>query len=132
VTKLTETDISVGTATAADRILWVQFLTGFSNFLFATASRPGPKPTQSPTQLVQEVLSPRVKWPGCETDHPPPTSFEVNNGGSIPTLYHAFSCRGASLINHRHSFIFIYLSMALQPFVRPWPLFQFLDPMHSR
>jgi hypothetical protein len=25
-----------------------------------------------------------------------------------------------------------YLSMALQPFVGPWPLFQFLDLLHSR
>jgi hypothetical protein len=24
------------------------------------------------------------------------------------------------------------LSMALQSFVRPWPLFQFLNPIHSR
>jgi hypothetical protein len=24
------------------------------------------------------------------------------------------------------------LSMALQPFVEPWPLFQFLNPIHSR
>jgi hypothetical protein len=27
----------------------------------------------------------------------------------------------------RANFIFISLSMALQPFVGPWPLFQFLD-----
>jgi hypothetical protein len=26
----------------------------------------------------------------------------------------------------------VYLSMALQPFVGPWPLFQFLNPIHSR
>jgi hypothetical protein len=25
----------------------------------------------------------------------------------------------------------VYLSMALQPFVGPWPLFQFLNPIHS-
>jgi hypothetical protein len=25
-----------------------------------------------------------------------------------------------------------YLSTALQPFVGPWPLFQFLDLLHSR
>jgi hypothetical protein len=28
-------------------------------------------------------------------------------------------------------FIIIIIIMALQPFVEPWPLFQFLDPMHS-
>jgi hypothetical protein len=26
----------------------------------------------------------------------------------------------------------IIFIMALQPFVGPWPLFQFLDPIHSR
>jgi hypothetical protein len=26
----------------------------------------------------------------------------------------------------------IYLSMALQPFVGPWPLFQFLDILHGQ
>jgi hypothetical protein len=28
--------------------------------------------------------------------------------------------------------IIITIIMALQPFVGPWPLFQFLDPIHSR
>jgi hypothetical protein len=27
---------------------------------------------------------------------------------------------------------FIIIIMALQPFVGPWPLVQFLDPIHSR
>jgi hypothetical protein len=29
-------------------------------------------------------------------------------------------------------YLSIYLSMALQSFVGPWPLFQFLNPIHSR
>jgi hypothetical protein len=27
--------------------------------------------------------------------------------------------------------IIIIIIMALQPFIGPWPLFQFLDPIHS-
>jgi hypothetical protein len=27
---------------------------------------------------------------------------------------------------------YYYITMALQPFVGSWPLFQFLDPIHSR
>jgi hypothetical protein len=27
--------------------------------------------------------------------------------------------------------IFIVIIVALQPFIGPWPLFQFLDPIHS-
>jgi hypothetical protein len=27
---------------------------------------------------------------------------------------------------------YTHLSMALQSFVEPWPLFQFIDPIHSR
>jgi hypothetical protein len=29
-------------------------------------------------------------------------------------------------------FTFTFIIMALQPFAGPWPLFQFLDPIHSR
>jgi hypothetical protein len=29
-------------------------------------------------------------------------------------------------------YLSIYQSMALQPFVGPWPLFNFLSPIHSR
>jgi hypothetical protein len=28
--------------------------------------------------------------------------------------------------------IIIIIIIALQPFIGPWPLFQFLDPIHSR
>jgi hypothetical protein len=28
--------------------------------------------------------------------------------------------------------LYTYVSMTLQSFVRPWPLFQFLNPIHSR
>jgi hypothetical protein len=47
------------------------------NFLFFTSSRPALGSIQSPTQWVPRTLSPRVKRPGREADHSPPTSAEV-------------------------------------------------------
>jgi hypothetical protein len=35
-------------------------------------------------------------------------------------------------IHHYSIYLSLYVSMALQPFVRLWPLFQFLDLLHSR
>jgi len=48
-------------------------------FLFTTAFRTSLGPTQFPIQWVQGVLSPRVKRPGREADHSPPSSAEVSN-----------------------------------------------------
>jgi hypothetical protein len=50
---------------------------GGKNFLFSTSSRPALGPTQPPIQWVPGALSPGVKRPGREADHPPPTSAEV-------------------------------------------------------
>jgi hypothetical protein len=36
-------------------------------------------PTQPPTQRVQEALSSGETRPGCEADHSPPTSSELEN-----------------------------------------------------
>jgi hypothetical protein len=47
------------------------------NFLFSTSSRPALGPTQPRIQWVPGALSPRVKKPGREADHWPPTSAEV-------------------------------------------------------
>jgi hypothetical protein len=47
------------------------------NFLFSTSSRPALRPTQPPIQCVPEALSLRVKWPGPEAEHLPPTSAVV-------------------------------------------------------
>jgi hypothetical protein len=44
---------------------------------FTTASRTALGPTQPPILWVPGVLSLRVKRPGRETDHLPPTSAEV-------------------------------------------------------
>jgi len=46
-------------------------------FLFTTASRIALRPTQPPIQWVPGALSLRVKRPGRETDHSPPSSAEV-------------------------------------------------------
>jgi hypothetical protein len=46
------------------------------NFLFTISSRPALRFTQPPIQWVPAALS-RVKRPGCEADHSPPTSAEV-------------------------------------------------------
>jgi len=46
-------------------------------FLFTTAHRTAPGPTQSPIQLVPGALSLGIKWPGREADHAPPSSAQV-------------------------------------------------------
>jgi hypothetical protein len=55
-------------------------------FLLSTASKPALGPTHLPIQWVQEI-----KRPWRETDHFPPYSLEVKNGGSIPPLPHKSS-----------------------------------------
>jgi hypothetical protein len=50
---------------------------GLGIFLFTTASRPALGTTQPPIQWVPGALSLRVKRPGGEADHLPPTSAEV-------------------------------------------------------
>jgi hypothetical protein len=64
-------------------------------FLFSTASRPAPGPTQPPIQWVPGPLSPGVKWPGREVDHLPPSNAGVKNGGAIPQIPNTFSWRCA-------------------------------------
>jgi hypothetical protein len=48
------------------------------NFLFSKSSRLALGSTQPPIQWVPGALSARVKRPGREADHSPPTSAEVN------------------------------------------------------
>jgi hypothetical protein len=57
--------------------------------LFSKAYKLALEPTQPPIQWVLEPISYEVKWPGCKTDHKPPSSVEVKNtwnytAGSIP------------------------------------------------
>jgi len=52
-------------------------------FLFATdVPRPALGPNQPPIQWVPGALSLRVKRPGSEADHSPPSSAEVKNAWS--------------------------------------------------
>jgi hypothetical protein len=51
-------------------------------FLFPSASRTALGPTQPPIQWVPGALSLRVKWPGREADHSPPSNAEVKNAWS--------------------------------------------------
>jgi hypothetical protein len=48
-------------------------------FLFTTASRTVLGPTQPPIQWVPGAPSLRIKQPGREADHSPPSNAEVNN-----------------------------------------------------
>jgi len=49
------------------------------NFLLFKPCRLAPGTTQPFPQQVLGVLSPGVKWTGCEADHSPPSSAEVKN-----------------------------------------------------
>jgi hypothetical protein len=46
------------------------------------AARPALGTTQPPADLELGVLTPGV----CETDHSPPSSAKIKNGGAIPLL----------------------------------------------
>jgi hypothetical protein len=64
-------------------------------FLYFTAIRLALGPTQPPAHWILGALSRGVKWPGCETDHSPPSTAEVENDGAILPLPHTSSWRGA-------------------------------------
>jgi hypothetical protein len=73
-------------------------------FLFTTASRTALGPTQPPIKWVPGVLSLRVKRPGREADHSPPSSAEVKE--YVELYFHSPntpSWRGAQL-KHRDNF----------------------------
>jgi hypothetical protein len=52
-------------------------------------------PLIPPIQWVSGPLSLGVKRQGCESDHSPPYSAKVKNGGAIPPLSHTSSLCGA-------------------------------------
>jgi hypothetical protein len=54
--------------------------------LFTTSSRTALRPTQPPIQWVPGALSLRVKRPGCEAEHSPPSSAEVKNAWSYTSI----------------------------------------------
>jgi hypothetical protein len=102
------------------------------NFHFSISSKTAPRPTQPHIYRVLGALSPELKRPWREADHSPLTSAKVKKTwvctSTPPYTFMAY----ASLVKHRDKYLFIYISMALQPFVGPWPLFQFLNPIHNR
>jgi hypothetical protein len=86
-------------------VLWFDSRRVLGIFLFTTASRTALGPTQPPIQWVPLALSPgRVKRPGYEANHLPPSNAEVKEWvelylhSSNPSLW-----RGAYL-KHRDNF----------------------------
>jgi hypothetical protein len=69
----------------------VQFPSGGKYFLFSIASRPALGSNQSLIQWVLGAVSSGIKRPGRESDHSPPSSEEVNNGGAVSPLPHTSS-----------------------------------------
>jgi hypothetical protein len=82
-------------------------------FLFVTASRTAPGPTQPPIKWISGALSLGVKWPGHEADYSPPSSAKVKE---CMELYlhspNTPSWRGAQL-KHRDKFTFYCTSILL-------------------
>jgi hypothetical protein len=66
-------------------------------FLFPN-KHTGSQATQPPMQWVPWAVSLGVKKQGHKTDHSPPYSAEVKNGGAILPLPHTSSWHGACLI----------------------------------
>jgi hypothetical protein len=84
-------------------------------------------PTRPLIQFVLSVLSSELKRPGRETNHSPPSSGEVKNGGAVPPLRHMSSWRGAQLIEQRDSLplplpVIEYPYQTYQPIAVPFDL----------
>jgi hypothetical protein len=62
----------------------VRFLAGAEKglFVFVTACTANPVPIQPPTYPVTRVFTPRIKRPGRDANHPPPSSAKVKNAWS--------------------------------------------------
>jgi hypothetical protein len=66
-------------------------------FLPSIRFRPILGPTQPPIQWVSETLSPRVKRPGREADHSPPTSAKIKNTWIYTSTYSPIRLHGVVL-----------------------------------
>jgi hypothetical protein len=88
-------DSSVGIATGYGVDGWGSIPGRGKLFQISISSIASLKPTQSPIQWVSGALSPEVKRPGSKSDHSPPSSAEVKNGGAILRLPHMSSWNSA-------------------------------------
>jgi hypothetical protein len=52
--------------------------------LFSTESRTALETTKPPIKWVTGTSFTKVKWPGCEADHSPPSSVEIKNYEAMP------------------------------------------------
>jgi hypothetical protein len=68
---------------------------GLDSHLFSIISRPAPELSQPPIQWVPGAISLGVKRLWSETDHSPPSSAEVKNGGA--NLHSPISLHGIVL-----------------------------------
>jgi hypothetical protein len=75
----------------------VRFPAGAGNFSLLHHVQPALGFTQPPIQWVPGALSLRVKQPGLEADHSPPSSAEVNNAWHYTSTRNTSSWRGAQL-----------------------------------
>jgi hypothetical protein len=83
---------------------WFESQQRLGVFLFTTASRLAPGPTQPPIQWVPGALSLVVKWPCCEADPSPQSSAEIKNVWSCTsTCTIRLHCMMLSL-KHRDNF----------------------------
>jgi hypothetical protein len=60
--------------------------------------------TQPPSQRVSEALSPRIKRPGREADHSPPSSAEVKNAWSYASTHPTNVFMAQCLVKNRGNF----------------------------
>jgi tryptophan synthase alpha subunit len=71
------------------------------------SSRPVLGSTQPTSQWVRGALSPRLKRPGREANHSPPTSAEVKKMLIYISTPYTPSWRIAQLVKHRDNFIYL-------------------------
>jgi hypothetical protein len=96
------------------RVGWCGFESrqGLGIFLFTTVSRPAlAPPPQPPIQWVPGSLSLRVKRPGREADHSPPTSVKVKNAWSY-NFTSPIRLHGLVLKAQRQLYLYLYPAYA--------------------
>jgi hypothetical protein len=83
-------------------------------FLISKVPRPTLGPTKPHMQWVPWAVAPGIKRPGRGSDHTPPSSAEVKNGGTIQPLPHMSSWNSAWLIMQRDKFTLLMVSECVQ------------------